>query len=183
MNGRPAVSPARRAPPQLVPGRLRRLTAGRKRATRPRGMPTGSPVRGFRATPVLRGDPYNTPNRRSTTRSPRSRAEPSYSNSAPTARRPMGGSRFPASITRLMRSAFTMPIRVHVPDLRMGDHDPDKPLTSRPGAFPQRLELHLKVFPQRLELHLKLFTVNGLSFFANLLVLFRLLEFAALPVQ
>ena len=41
--------------PQPTPGRRRRFPAGRKRTTRPRGMPTGSLVRGFRATPVLPG--------------------------------------------------------------------------------------------------------------------------------
>ena len=55
-------------------------------------------------------DRYNTPNRRSTTRSPLSRAEPRLSNSASTARCAAGGSRFAASVVRLMRSAFTMAV-------------------------------------------------------------------------
>ena len=49
----PSAQPARGV--QLVVGMRRRLSTGRKRTTRPRGMPTGPPVRGFRATPVLRG--------------------------------------------------------------------------------------------------------------------------------
>ena len=85
MDGFPARSSGEPRSPQSPPGRLWRPGAGRKRTTRPRGMPTGSLVRGFRATPVLRGAAWNRPNRRSTTRSPRSSAEPTLSSNAFTA--------------------------------------------------------------------------------------------------
>lgn len=71
--------------------------------------PAASPVRGLRATPVLRGAVWNTPNYRSTTRSPRDSAETTDSNSACTASRAARGSRVVASIARLTRSAFTIP--------------------------------------------------------------------------
>ena len=71
MNGGSAVSRASPVPPQPLPTSLRRFGAGQKRTTRPRGISAGSPVRGFRAKPVLREAARNTPNRQITTRSPR----------------------------------------------------------------------------------------------------------------
>ena len=98
--------------PQLPSVTLPRPGAGRKRTTRPPGMPAGSPVRGFRAFPVLRGRVWKNPNRRRTTRSPRAGAELTDSNTASTASSASGDSRVVASITRRTRSAFTMLKRI-----------------------------------------------------------------------
>ena len=108
------IGPAARSPlSQLPPGQLRRSVAGRKRTTRPGGIPAGLPVRGFRAIPVLRGLVWNIPKRRSTTQSPRARADATDSNSASTASCAAADSRAVAAIARRMRMAFTMPVAAY----------------------------------------------------------------------